>query len=202
MSPPAYTMDLHSQATGGQRRKREAFSQTSDYHSISPSFPLICLSRAGHTDSAHILLQLWEPLSAAPSLKQTHSAHIPLLYKTSLYTVCEPVPRYTGNGLRHKACRINSNMCPCIIKNTPSIFFLNSSYSEESVCHLLPCVNSAWCHHHSHTRGGWEGEEEERGPSGEEGVDDSTGWWWVCGAGVDGWAGRQQGFKWRLTPQG
>lgn len=64
---PTYTMDLHSQARRGQRgggEERSLRLQT-PYHCISPSFPLICLSRAGYADSAHILLQLQDPLSAS-----------------------------------------------------------------------------------------------------------------------------------------
>lgn len=47
-----------------EKKKKRSVLSVSDT-TISPSFPLMCRSRAGCTASAHILLQLLDPLSAA-----------------------------------------------------------------------------------------------------------------------------------------
>lgn len=129
-------MDLHSQARGGQREGGEERSlrHQTPYRSISPSFPLICLSRAGRRDSAHILLQLRDPLSAAPSLKQTHSAHIPLCSARPGCALCEPVPKHTGNSPKRRACRTNSTIHTCVVKKKNTVRLFSSIAADSKAC--------------------------------------------------------------------
>lgn len=107
-----------------ERRRRRTFSQTSDSLSLHLSIVSPHLSERSRPHS----LCPHPPTATRPpvcrlSLKQTHSAHIPLLNNTRLYTVCEPVPKHTGNGLQHRGCRTNSTMRAHVIKtHNPSFF--------------------------------------------------------------------------------
>lgn len=59
-------ISIHKAAVCREEEEKKEKSFLSDSAPpISPSFPLIWRSRAGYTDSAHILLQLPDPLSAA-----------------------------------------------------------------------------------------------------------------------------------------
>lgn len=142
--------DVHSNIHNGPpftrqgrlaRRRRRTFSQTSDSLSLHLSIISPHLSEQSrlcpHPPTAT------RPPVCRPSFKQTHSAHIPLLYKTRLYTVCEPIAKHTGNGLQHRARRTNSTMRACVVKAHNPSFSSVAADSKASMCHLLPCVNSA-----------------------------------------------------------
>lgn len=153
-------MDLHSQAKGGQREGGEERSlrHQTPYRSISPSFPLICLSRAGRRDSAHILLQLRDPLSAAPSLKQTHSAHIPLLLCKAKAVHCVNPCQSTPGTARSLSSKLHhTHLHRKKQQQTVCLFSSIAADSKASMCHLLPCANSARCHCRTQTEGVVEG---------------------------------------------
>lgn len=182
-----------------RRRKRRAFSQT------------IMLSLHRFPSS------VWAKQAVQTQPTSSYNSETPCLPPFSQTNPLSPHPPALQDQVGHcvwtgakvhwekPAAQSMSNKLQCALASLKThhlSFSWIAADSKACICHLLPCVNSASCHHHSQTSGWWEGEGEGRGPSGEEGVDNSRGWWWVCGAGVDGWAGRQQGFKWRLTPQG
>lgn len=114
-SPPKPPAKLHNRSPftrqqWAERRttRKEMFPQTSS--SISPHHSPSSARCAG---SAHILLWRRDPLSAALSLKQTHSAQIPQLCKTRLFAVSEPMPENTAFCTKpvHTSLQQSKHLC-------------------------------------------------------------------------------------------
>lgn len=102
---PPFTSPGRIVRSGRRRRRRRTFSQTSDSLSLHLSVvsPHLSEQSGPHRLCPHPP-PATRPSVCRPPLRQTHSAHIPLLYKTRLYTVCEPLPKHFGNGLQHRVC--------------------------------------------------------------------------------------------------
>lgn len=187
----------------GEDREKEENNVLSDlrllitpslYHLSSSVWPSRLCRLCPHPPTVTIYI-----LSATSFLKQTH---IHLLYKTRLCTGYEPVPKYPGAGLE-----LTTQTLPSMLETQKSpngSWFQSIHVPPAALCEFSEMPSSVWWDWVGHIRGEkWASRSCRLGSRRRRGMEEQRGgWWWVCSASVDGWVGIQQGFKWRLTPQG
>lgn len=145
-----------------ERRRRRTFSQTSDSLSLHLSIISPHLSEQSRPQRLcpHPPTATRPPVCRPFSQTNPLSPYPPSALQGQGCALCEPVPKHAGNSQQRRACRTNSTIRTCIVKKQQQTVCLFSSIaadSKASMCHLLPCANSARCHCRTQTEGVVEG---------------------------------------------